>query len=117
MRTVEQRKEVPHPLVIRLRPRTSHPEILSGYRVLERRSNLPQQQQVRRDVRDLVARSGVTTVQAQREKEERVLAVSGLGNVALEGERVNRMGHPRVCCSAEVDRVLPMQIAPLRHFP
>jgi hypothetical protein len=58
----------------------------------------------------------VRTDQAQREKEERVLAVNGLETVALEGEKVNQMAHPRVCCSVGVDRVLPMQIAPPRHF-
>jgi vacuolar-type H+-ATPase catalytic subunit A/Vma1 len=112
---VEQREEVPHPLVLRLRWRTLHPKI--GYRVQEQNSSPPQQQQVPRAVRDLVARWGVRTDQAQREKEERVPAVSGLETVALGGEKVNQMAHPRVRCSVGVDQVLPMQIAPRRHFP
>ena len=63
-----------------------------------------------------MARWGVRTDQAQREKEERVLAVSGLETAALEGEKVNQMAHPRVCCSVGVDRELLKQTAPPRHF-
>jgi hypothetical protein len=88
--------------------------ILSGYRVQVQ--NLLQLQQAPRGGRDLVAHWGVRTGQAQREKEERALAVSGLETVALKGEKVTQMVHPRVRCWFGVDRVRPMQIAPPRRF-
>jgi hypothetical protein len=78
--------------------------------------SLPQLQQAPKGVRDLVAHWGVRTGQAQREKEERALAVSGLETVALKGEKVTQMAHPRVRCWFAVDRVRLMQIAPPRRF-
>lgn len=86
-------------LVIQLCPRTLRlPKFVPGFREQTQHSSLLLRQQAPRAAQDWVARSGVRMVQAQQEKEGRVLAGNELVTVAFEGGKVSRTDPQRVHC-------------------